>query len=99
VVEPPPTPVITVVPPEIPEEILEIPDIVLPDITLLPVEIPDIILPDITLLPVEVTMELPSPLPQSTPANPEWVFYMMGFMGLVIILLLVTILVLVVMRR
>jgi hypothetical protein len=87
VVEPSPTPAMTVVP-------LEIPDITLP-----PVEIPDVILPGITLPPVEVTVELPSPPPQSTPAIPDWVFYVMGFMGLVIILLSVMILVLVVRRQ
>jgi len=49
-------------------------------------------------------MELPTPsqsLPsptQSSPATPDWVFYIMGFMGAIIILL-VTILVLVVKRR
>ncbi len=97
VVEPPPTPVITIVPPEIPD--ITLPPVETPDIALPPVEIPDIVqpditlppleIPDITLPPVEVTVELPSPPPQSTPATPDWVFFMVGFMGLVIILVLV----------
>ncbi len=76
-----------------------------PEITVVPPEVIIMSPPEITVESPFVTVELPTPsqsLPsptQSSSATPDWVFYIMGFMGAIIILLLVTILVLVVKRR
>ena len=52
-----------------------------------------------TLGPSSSTQESPSLPVSSQPATPDWVIYLMGLMGFIIIMLLITILVLVVRRR
>ena len=90
VAEPPPTPTIILPAPEV---------------TVVPPELIVVPPPGITVESSDVTVELPTPTqpllipPQPSQATPDWVFYMMGFMGLIIVLLLVTILVIVVIRR
>jgi len=111
VVEPPPT---TILPtpevPEVPPDIIVVPP---PEVTVEPPVInvePPVVTMELQVVTVELTIPPQPPLQSPTqpppqlqsqppPSTPDWVYYVMGCMGFIVILLLITILVLVLKRR